>query len=87
MRFKKGIMILCIDTTGRKRNPRKIKALWWQGKNHIEKKIAAAKNKMNHEQNMVQKWVKKLDLKNEQTIKIEKEFSQIKEETSSKIND
>ena len=56
-------------------------------KKTILKKIAATKNKMNHEQNMVQKWVEKLDLKNEQTIKIEKEFSQIKEETSRKIND
>ena len=56
-------------------------------KKTIVKKITIATNKMNHEENMVQKWVKKLDLKNEQLIKIVKEFSLVKEETISIIKD
>ena len=56
-------------------------------KKHILNKLEKAKVKMQHEKSIIQKWVDKLDEKNKQYIKIEKEYSVIKEEKTKILKD
>ena len=87
MRFKKRYDLFMVRY---KKNSKEIliKLRPYGGKKkNILKKIGSLTSKMNYEELIIQKWVEKLNKKNEALIQIEDEFSVIKMETENKIKD
>ena len=54
-------------------------------KKNILRKIRTLQNKVDHEENMIQKWVGTFETKNEELIQIEGEFSRVKTDTENKV--